>query len=393
MKLLRILFCLQFFVMNIAFIRAQESVYENLNKVASQYFSNRKYDSASLAYDKLLIYVKREGDLEKVGSVVLDYVLNLYYQKEYDQMIALLQNTFHEYAQLQDESVGVKMMGYMALAYGKREDYLNSYNAYLQALRMHGDKKDEDLANFYTSLSFLCNKRGDFRKSISFAEEAIKIRKELGDVTLDSYMSIAKAHKHLNNFEQSYENYLKAIRESEKISRKKYERTLWTVENDIGLIFYNMGQYDSALIYLNHPKFEKEYVPSLSSKKINLSNLAMVYDAKGMHETALLYLRKAFDVFAKQGKKKSTRSYAKTCTSLARTFLHLHQYDSALHYSHLGIVNHLPFFDTDDLYAIPDLTFTNSEDALRFSLHRKAKAFLGLALQTKSPKDQEMPLR
>src|SRR5690606_40381817 len=108
---------------------------------------------------------------------------------------------------------------YKALIYAEKNDYINAINDYTKAKSLFNQLKDTlGIAKVNNSIGLIEIKRGNYTKGLQYALSAIKELEKRGlktDLRL-AYSNLAKAYYNINDFDNSLEFYLKALKIQEQ---------------------------------------------------------------------------------------------------------------------------------------------------------------------------------
>ncbi|MGB0524600.1 MAG: tetratricopeptide repeat protein, partial [Flammeovirgaceae bacterium] len=390
------LFFIVLFIFNYSVVFAQ--IDQDIK--GSEELERGNYVAAKTLFKQASNSYEANKNFEQFFKAELNIALCNYYLLEYDSIIFRINNILNEYPKEINKDLASKVdfLGYLGLIHGLKKDYSTAYQYYKQALAVQKGMgiETKSLADIHASLATVCVKRGDFRTAIKYQKESIKLDKKLNNQNyvevFDNYMGLGIAYYLDGRYNLAKDAYYKAKVILLKNEAFNYRNKLrWRLEESLGLLHNDLNNFDSAIYYHKHNDiYTKDTDNVFSNFEIadSRANLAKVYRDKKDVKLAKFWLYNSLE-YANKSTYKS-RDYAKTYSSLAQVFIYENRFDSAIYYSHQAIINFLPFFKDENIYSSPDLEFTNNEDALKFALHRKARAFLGLALQTKSPKDQEM---
>lgn len=135
-----------------------------------------------------------------------------------------------------------------------------------------GQKELPDLTVLYNSLGIIYFESANFGQAINYFQLAIDELKPSDNSYNESLVSfknnIAACYGKLNNHEQSLRTYLSLL---------KYKELSESLLQNVGHAYYQLGKYDSALLYLNKVPFSKT---SFHVKLIN--EKARIYMQKGL---------------------------------------------------------------------------------------------------------------
>ncbi|MEL7147360.1 MAG: tetratricopeptide repeat protein, partial [Bacteroidota bacterium] len=154
------------------------------------------------------------------------------------------------------------------------------------------------LSRVYNQLGVNERRNSKFETAISYYLKSLNIIDSLGTERekLFVFINLANIYGQMTNYEESNAMNRKAIKIAEA-NKQGFRRP--DIENNIGLNFINMKQYDSALFYLN--KALKYYQSQGQVPKINLAyqNVAAVMTKLGNYDSAAQLFKTTLDHFQK----------------------------------------------------------------------------------------------
>lgn len=144
------------------------------------------------------------------------------------------------------------------------------------------------------------------------------------------------------DYKMSLEMLLKALEACEEINYKRY---IGRVYNNIGNVYYQFNDYNSARKYYNLA-YQNVYDAVLSS--VVLNNLGLLFYSERKYDSALLLHNKACRIIRKDMK---DTVYNETLNSIGLTHQALRNYDSALFYFRMAL-NDARKFGVEPRYAM-----------------------------------------
>ncbi|WP_298902947.1 tetratricopeptide repeat protein [uncultured Psychroserpens sp.] len=169
------------------------------------------------------------------------------------------------------------------------------------------------------------SRQTNYKNSLDFRLQALKIREELQDSfeIARSYHSIAMIFRYQKEYDKSKSYFLKSISLQEKnLDSSQLARTY----NMLGVIYYYTKQNDSAMHYY---QLSKNYSPTLKDKAKSNDNIATIYYTTGKYGKAIALYEETIDIF------KSTKDYnfvSNTLMHLAKIHSDLGKYQESLSY-------------------------------------------------------------
>ncbi|MEO8514596.1 MAG: tetratricopeptide repeat protein [Ignavibacteria bacterium] len=185
----------------------------------------------------------------------------------------------------------------------------------------------EGLAKATLNAGICCRLASNFEAALSYYEEAISLYREIGDRKGESRTlnSIANVYLNTSNFPKAIEYFDECIFVLESIGDIEFEAT---VLSNRGLACQQYGDFNSSL---------RNYLQSLSlllsSKKeipyYLYNNIGIIYLEIGNYQTALKYFNFALKMEEK-GNLRLEQSY--TIANIGRTYLYMEDFSNAITY-------------------------------------------------------------
>ena len=154
-----------------------------LNK-GKEALKQNKFDSGQIYFENALILFDETMKADDYYTCYENLLLCFYYKKNYDKIISLTQDALdqNKFNLSNNNKWKAMLYAYLALGYGEKHDFYNSYRINRKALKL---KKsiDDDYLGILNNLGVVSVKRGDFSSAIDYHKEAInashKLKKKL----------------------------------------------------------------------------------------------------------------------------------------------------------------------------------------------------------------------
>ena len=187
---------------------------------------------------------------------------------------------------------------------------------------------EKDRSTTLDNLSLIYQARGDYATALTYLEQSLAIRREIGDkegesVTLNNISSIFQAQGHYDKALEYSKRDLAICRE---IGDKAEEGTTL---NNLSQIYAARGEYATALTYLEQSLAIHREVGNRAMEGTTLNNLSQIYAARGEYATALTYLEQSLAIHREVGNKAMEGT---TLNNLATTAYAGGDYATALTY-------------------------------------------------------------
>ncbi len=204
-------------------------------------------------------------------------------------------------------------------------DLMNQTLRFIDSIPSPSDHFLKQKARILDVLGKYESKQTNYKNSLDFRLQALKIREQLQDSfeIARSYHSIAMIFRYQKEYDKSKSYFLKSIAiQKQHLDSAQLARTY----NMHGVIHYYTKQNDSAMHYY---ELSKNYSRTLFEKAKSNDNIATIYYTTGKYEKAIALYEETIDIF------KSTKDYnflSNTLMHLAKIHSDLGKYQEALSY-------------------------------------------------------------
>lgn len=189
----------------------------------------------------------------------------------------------------------------------------------------------------YVNLGNYHSDDGYHSKAVELMSKALEKSRvhKLYTLELRAISHLAIVHDYLDEDELAFKEMLAGIDIATKLDNKKF---LSLFNLNIGVLYHSLNEYPEAVSYLKIAKtFSKSYGDEMITAMIN-SNLASCYNHMETPEIGMRFINEAIATFEKN---KVQDWIAFAYTTKGKTYLHQHDYTSALHW----------FIKSEDLYS------------------------------------------
>jgi tetratricopeptide (TPR) repeat protein len=163
-----------------------------------------------------------------------------------------------------------------------------------EALLQHVDYTNhlEKQAFISYCLCFLYNELGDSSKALPYAEEMVRICKELGGELSEVYIfalnNLANVYLDMKDYESALPLYLEAIEKQEKIAGNEDKDYLGYLHN-LALFYFGQKEYEKALLLCQEVLEKRKEILGVQHPDylVSLNSLAFLYDNMGELTKAL----------------------------------------------------------------------------------------------------------
>jgi serine phosphatase RsbU (regulator of sigma subunit)/tetratricopeptide (TPR) repeat protein len=206
---------------------------------------------------------------------------------------------------------------------------------YLDKAIVIGDKyKDTSILVYaYISKGIACDNLGKMAEAFTAYEKALPMAEKLGNKLLIAsvYGNVGMLYQHASgDTAKALENFRKSIQIHEELQDKE----LGEVYNNVGIVFLDRGDYDSALVYFNKSMKESEKRGDERMVSYIYNNIGNIYFQKKDYPTSISYFEKSKVIKEKLGDKKGMVSaYA----NIGEAYGEMGQYDAAIENLNIGL--------------------------------------------------------
>lgn len=180
--------------------------------------------------------------------------------------------------------------------YHLKTSYDTAYIYYSHALICAKEAKDPGmLAKVYHNTGKLLADKGDYKKSIEYNINSLKIKEQINDQSgiASTYINMAIIYSMMNKAADEIKYYNYALPIAEKLNEKSF---LGIIYSGLGNAQKELKNYDSALIYHNKAlkiRQELQYKKGIAGSYINISK---VYLSKSDYSAALKFCTTAIGI-------------------------------------------------------------------------------------------------
>lgn len=168
---------------------------------------------------------------------------------------------------------------------------------------------------------------GNYVKALELHRKAVALAEQTGNKILLGFGLNQMAHIYKDRLEN--EKALTLYRQAFRLFENAGRNDIWYACMNIGVVYYNMGNYDSALYYSNEALNRIDNTPGVGNQSAVFSNIASIYSQKNMADSAKKYFELAWNL---ANTTRSPRYLNTTYVAIAEHFNRIQQYDSSAYY-------------------------------------------------------------
>ena len=168
---------------------------------------------------------------------------------------------------------------------------------------------------------------GNYVKALELHRQAVAVAEQSGNKILIGFALNQMAHIYKDRLEneKALTLYREAFQDFESVGRND----IWYACMNIGIVYYNMGNYDSALYYSKEALKRIGNTPGVGNQSAVYANIAGAYSQKNGPDSVKKYFTLALDLATST---QSSRYRNTTYVAIAEHFNHIQQYDSSAYY-------------------------------------------------------------
>jgi class 3 adenylate cyclase len=274
---------------------------------------------------------------------------SLYVLQDYDQS-SFFGLTGLELANLLgDKEKQASLYNILGLAERRIDNCRVAIEYHLKAINLNKELKDSiQLAKNYINISNCYTDEGLYTKSLEVLGSAYPLKLMEKDTIgmANIYFSMGNAYDGLNEYKKAFEHYLRALEHYELI---EHETMIANTNNNIGLVYYKMGNLTKALQF-----YEKAKVIALANEDLELQakiyqNMANIQSEQKDYTTSIENQKNALALFQQLG---STNSQKNVILNIGIDFMESGKYDSSAVYLNRVLEMSKETNDTIDLANI-----------------------------------------
>ena len=173
---------------------------------------------------------------------------------------------------------------------------------------------------------------GNYVKALELHRQAVVLAEKTGNKIILGFALNQMAHIYKDRLEN--EKALTLYRDAYSYFESAGRNDIWYACMNIGVVNYNMGNYDSALFYSNEALRRIDNTPGVGNQSGVFANIASIYSQKNMPDSAKKYFALASEL---ANSTQSSRYRNTTYVAIAEHFNRIKKYDSAAYYYKMAV--------------------------------------------------------
>jgi len=261
------------------------------------------YVVALANYQESLRLEKELGNKEGIASAHSNIGIVYELQGDYPTAIKNYFKSLNGYMEIDDERGIALSYNNLGIVYRKLGDHDASLKNHFEGLKIQKELKDRlSIAYSYNNIGLNYKNILDYVAALEYYTKSLGILKELDNKrgVAGCYLNIGNIYKRKGNqareegdLVQSALYYTKAMKNlSEGLTIKKSlgdQRGVAASCNNIGIVYYNQGDYEKSIELIGKAKEINEKIGELSQLQDNYFAFANCYERQGNYQQALNY--------------------------------------------------------------------------------------------------------
>ncbi|BAY96876.1 tetratricopeptide TPR_3 [Tolypothrix tenuis PCC 7101] len=205
---------------------------------------------------------------------------------------------------------------------------IDLYSQLIEAWEKIGEKKNLNHAAAFTSLGNACHSLGQYQQAMTWHEESLHIKKEIGDYRGQgtSLGNLGNAYDSLGQYPLAIEYYHKSLEIFQKIGDRYGEGTSL---NNLGIASRGLKQYPQAISFFQKSLKIFEEIGERRGKGNSLTGLGNIYYLLGQDQQSIEYYQQSVEIFKEIG---DLSGESNSLGNLGNVYRSLENYERAINY-------------------------------------------------------------
>ncbi|CAF0855602.1 unnamed protein product [Adineta ricciae] len=280
-------------------LRLQLQQYSNA-KARTRDKDNELYDLAKVfheehGYDEARQCLKMIKGMQNVFNITILSAQIEQDDGQYDKALELYTDV---YLKAKTNPQRIELLLASGHIYLKQAKYTEAQEKFTRAFKLlpHNDQSQKK-AEILNSIGLLAKKCSHYDQAISSYNQALEIVDTSSNLWSEIVANLADIFRKKGNYNESYELYLKALKQLESVHGHNHPLVA-DVMNNLGILLKKEGKYIEALDYLKQAlKISKHYYGNKhESIGMYLGNIGDIYRKQGDYKTAEVIYKEALAV-------------------------------------------------------------------------------------------------
>ncbi len=229
----------------------------------------------------------------------------------------------------EDEKEKADTMMILGTICDRRGEWTKSMIYYKECLKIHEALKDTwGIATVYGNMGLVYYKKSEWDKAIEYFEKDQEIFEKLGDAQemAHTYNNLGMVYYSKGEWNKAIEHYEKSLEIKEKLGNV-YDMA--STYNNLGMVYYSKGEWNKAIEYCKKSLEISEKLGDVGGIASAYNNLGMIYHKKGEWDKAQEYYEKSLEISEKLG---DVQGVAQKCSNLGSVYNNRGEWNKALEY-------------------------------------------------------------
>jgi len=283
---------------------SQEKDANPLLNVADSAFNAGKYDSAVLIYIEAISGLKERKAEQKEALTGYYEKIGLCYYKldNYSEAIYWFQKTADFLREQGDLESVASILNNIGLNYKMLGNYDKAIEYYEQTILIDEELgKGVNIAKTLNNIGMVYRVWGKYDKAIDYFERSLRLNSNLDDQAgvSNSLNKMGLVYTDWKKYDEAILNFRESLKIEESLG---HEGEAAIMLNNLGRVYFYQNQYDSALWYFEKTLEIQNRLNDLDQVALAYNNIGKVLQTQNKYVDAAYYLQSALDIYNKLGK-------------------------------------------------------------------------------------------
>jgi two-component sensor histidine kinase/Tfp pilus assembly protein PilF len=272
---------------------------DSLFNISSSYFSIGKYDSANHYFKELNKYYEKTGHNSGLASVLNYLGVGHYQLGNLDSSLHYYFKALDKYHLINDTTGAFSVLLNLGIVFKEQGNYEKAIEHLLEAIKNFELSKDSIyIATSYNTLANIFSLQRNYSSALNYHFKALRMRESLGNQRrgmASSLNNIGLVFQELEQFDSAIYYYEASLKLKRELKLSSLKSTL----NNLGIVLLDLERPLEAKEYLLEAK-KVNNSPNDESMAVTLNGLGSLYLLLGDELKASLYLDSAIRIIEKQ---------------------------------------------------------------------------------------------
>ena len=277
----------QFISEKINYIHGMANAYSNIGYC---YLLENNYDSATYYFNKGIVKTTNTKHKSINSELLNRKAAVFYYTGITDSSLWYFKKALTQYEALKDSNAVIKSLNNIGAISLRTGDMDAAIGYFFKCLSYDEKQKNEmAVAMDCNNIGIILTDKKDYTSALSYLQKALQIKKENKDTLeiLKTNINIANVYYQKKDYANSINQYLNALKLGNNI--KKYADEYSQITNNLGECYSSIGEYKSAMNYLNASLEIKQKLGKKSGIAATFGNIGQIYYCQNNYQKAIEY--------------------------------------------------------------------------------------------------------